>query len=323
MNPKDLRIVFMGTPALAAFSLKTLHESGYNVVAVVTAPDKPAGRGLKLIQSEVKKYALEHGLPLLQPQKLKSPEFLESLQVLQPDVQVVVAFRMLPESVWSFSRLGTFNMHASLLPQYRGAAPINWAIINGETETGVTTFLLDREMDTGKILFQERIPILKNETAGSLHDRIMVIGAGIVIRTIEALAQGKAKPVEQNELITDPSQLKKAPKIFKEDCLIDWKRSCHDIANLIHGMSPIPGAFAVINTDGEEFSLKIFEAEAEGMVHPYKPGEMFTDGKDNLIFTTSDGIIRVKSLQMAGKKRMGASDFLRGFRSEKLKNFPK
>jgi methionyl-tRNA formyltransferase len=322
MNPKDLRIVFMGTPSLAAFSLKALHESGYNVVAVVTAPDKPAGRGLKLIHSEVKKYALEHGLPLLQPEKLKSPEFLESLQVLQPDVQVVVAFRMLPEAVWSLPRLGTFNMHASLLPQYRGAAPINWAIINGETETGVTTFLLDREIDAGKILFQERIPILKNETAGSLHDRIMLIGASIVLRTIDGLAEGKAKPIEQDKLITDPSQLKKAPKIFKEDCFIDWKRSCRDIVNLIHGMSPIPGAYTAIKTDGEEFTLKIFEAEAEEMAHPYKPGEMFIDGKNNLIFTTSDGIIRVKSLQMAGKKRMTASDFLRGFRSENLKNFP-
>jgi methionyl-tRNA formyltransferase len=323
MNSKDLRIVFMGTPALAAFSLKALHESGYNVVAVVTAPDKPAGRGLKLIHSEVKNYALEHGLTLLQPEKLKSPEFIESLQALQPDVQVVVAFRMLPEAVWSLPGMGTFNMHASLLPKYRGAAPINWAIINGETETGVTTFLLDREIDTGKILFQERIPILKNETAGSLHDRIMVIGAEIVLRTIDVLAEGKAKPIEQDELISDPSKLKKAPKIFKEDCLIDWKRSCQDIANLIHGMSPIPGAFTVINTDGEELSLKIFEVEAEVMVHPYKYGEMLTDRKNILIFTTSDGIIKVKSLQMAGKKRMITSDFLRGFRSENLKNLPK
>lgn len=322
MNPKDLRIVFMGTPALAAFSLKIMHESGYNVAGVVTAPDKPAGRGLKLIHSEVKNYALEQGLTLLQPDKLKSPAFLESLQSLQPDVQVVVAFRMLPEAVWSLPKLGTFNMHASLLPQYRGAAPINWAIINGETETGVTTFLLDREIDTGKILFQERIPILKNETAGSLHDRIMVIGADIVTRTIDALAQGKAKPIKQDELITDPLQLKKAPKIFKEDCLIDWKRSCQDIVNLIHGMSPIPGAFTAIKTDGEELSIKIFEAEAEVMLHPYKPGEMFTDGKNTLIFTTSDGIIKVKSLQMAGKKRMTTSDFLRGFRSENLKTFP-
>ncbi|MBW6499251.1 MAG: methionyl-tRNA formyltransferase [Bacteroidales bacterium] len=322
MNPKDLRLVFMGTPALAAFSLRKLHEGGYNVVGVVTAPDKPAGRGLKLQPSEVKKYATEKNIPVLQPEKLKSPEFLEQLKSLAPDVQVVVAFRMLPEAVWSLPEKGTFNMHASLLPQYRGAAPINWAIINGEKETGVTTFLLDREIDTGKILFQERLDIFENETAGSLHDRIMVVGADLVLKTIDALALNQVEPLDQSALIAETSQLKKAPKIFKEDCLIDWKKPCHEVANHIHGMSPFPGAFTVIEVDKREIILKIFEAEAREMTHSYNYGEIFSDGKSILALATPDGIVEVKSLQMAGKKRMSTSDFLRGFRLDDRNNMP-
>ncbi len=322
MNPKDLRIVFMGTPALAAFSLKKLCEGGYNVVGVVTAPDKPAGRGLKLQPSDVKKYATEQGIPVLQPDRLKSPEFLEALKGLAPDVQVVVAFRMLPEAVWSLPPKGTFNMHASLLPQYRGAAPINWAIINGENETGVTTFLLDREIDTGKIFFQEKMAIHENETAGSLHDRIMVAGADLVLKTIDALAQDKVEPLDQSMLLAESSQLKKAPKIYKEDCLIDWKRPCREVVNHIHGMSPFPGAFTVIKVDEKEIILKIFEAAAREMPHTRKYGEISSDGKNLLAFATPDGMVEVKSLQMAGKKRMNTADFLRGFRLDDLKNMP-
>jgi len=322
MNPKDLRIVFMGTPALAAFSLKKLHEGGYNVVGVVTAPDKPAGRGLKLQPSEVKKFGAEQGIPVLQPERLKSPEFLEELKSLAPDVQVVVAFRMLPEAVWSLPPKGTFNMHASLLPQYRGAAPINWAIINGEKETGVTTFLLDREIDTGKILFQAEMTIYENETAGSLHDRIMVAGADLVLKTIDALAENTVEAVEQSALFSESSQLKKAPKIFKDDCLIDWKKPCREVVNHIHGMSPFPGAFTIIKIDEKELVLKIFEAVAQKMTHTYNYGELLSDGKSIFAFTTPDGIVEVKSLQMAGKKRMNTPDFLRGFRLDDLNNMP-
>lgn len=322
MNPKDLRIVFMGTPALAAFSLKRLCQEGYNVVGVVTAPDKPAGRGLKLQPSEVKKYAHEKTIPVLQPEKLKSPEFLEQLKSLAPDVQVVVAFRMLPEAVWSLPPLGTFNMHASLLPQYRGAAPINWAIINGEKETGVTTFLLDREIDTGKILLQEKLAIYENETAGSLHDRIMIAGADLVLKTIDALAQNQIEPLDQSALLAETTQLKKAPKIFKEDCLIDWEKPCQKAVNHIHGMSPFPGAFTLLRVGGKEQILKIYEAEAREFIHTYKYGELLSDGKTSLSFATPDGLVAVKSLQMAGKKRMSTADFLRGFQLEDLHYMP-
>lgn len=308
----------MGTPALAAYSLKVLHENNYNIVGVVTAPDKPAGRGLKLAYSEVKKIALQNELPILQPQKLKDPDFFLQLNTLNPELLVVVAFRMLPESVWSLPRLGTFNMHASLLPQYRGAAPINWAIINGEKETGVTTFLLDKEIDTGKILFQQSMPVAENETAGSLHDKIMVAGAEMVLKTVDALAKGTANPIEQTELIEKNTLLKKAPKIFKEDCLIDWRTSCEEIVNRVHGLSPIPGAYTEITYDGRPLTIKIFEAEAETSRHNYKPGKLISDGKNNLFFTTQDGMVKVKSLQVAGKKRMNTSDFLRGFRIELL-----
>lgn len=312
----------MGTPALAAYSLKVLHEKKYNIVGVVTAPDKPAGRGLKIAYSDVKKYALENGLPILQPQKLKDPDFFSQLNALKPDLQVVVAFRMLPESVWSLPRLGTFNMHASLLPQYRGAAPINWAIISGEKETGVTTFLLDKEIDTGKILFQQTLPVSENETAASLHDKIMVAGAKMVLKTVDALANGTANPIVQSELIEKNTLLKKAPKIFKEDCLIDWRTSCKDIVNRVHGLSPIPGAYTEITYDGRPLTLKIFEAEAEIFQHKYKPGELISDGKNTLFFAAQDGMVKVKSLQMAGKKRMNTPDFLRGFRVELAKSLP-
>ncbi|MEE4175905.1 MAG: methionyl-tRNA formyltransferase [Bacteroides sp.] len=322
MNPRDLRIVFMGTPAIAAFILEAILGEGYQVVGVVTAPDKPAGRGLKIHYSDVKVAALKWDLPIQQPTSLKSPEFQEALQGWKPDVQVVVAFRMLPESVWALPPMGTFNMHASLLPQYRGAAPINWAIINGETETGVTTFLLDREIDTGKILFREKIPVGENETAGQLHDRIQEAGAAIVMKTLDALASGKAKPLDQEGLITNSVELKKAPKIFKEDCQIDWNQPCQQVVNLIHGLSPYPGAFTTISHEGQQTTLKIFEARAKQVPHAKTPGTLFSDGKSNLMFATPDGLVLVNSLQMAGKKRMNTSDFLRGFRAENLRSFP-
>ena len=322
MNPKDLRIVFMGTPRIAAFILEALHREGYQLVGVVTSPDKPAGRGLKLLASDVKQEALKMGIPVLQPKNLKSPEFQQELIDLEPDVQVVVAFRMLPESVWSLPPLGTFNMHASLLPQYRGAAPINWAIINGEQETGVTTFLLDQAIDTGKILFQEKMPILENETAGHLHDRIMEAGASLVMKTLDALAGGQAEPHSQDQLIADPDKLKKAPKIFKEDCQIDWFKPCREVVNLIHGLSPYPGAFTHMIGDEKKTTLKIFEARALHVEHSETPGSLFSDGKEKLLFATPDGLVEVLNLQMEGKKRMSTPDFLRGFRTDHLPNFP-
>lgn len=314
MNPKDLRIVFMGTPAMAAFSLLKLIQHGFNVVGVVTTPDKPAGRGLKLIASDVKKYAIEQNLLVLQPDKLKSPEFINNLQALKPDVQVVVAFRMLPEEVWKIPPLGSFNMHASLLPQYRGAAPINHAIINGEKETGVTTFLLDKEIDTGKILFQERLPIFFNETAGHLHNRIMETGAGLVIKTINEIAHGNINPIDQSNLVKYNLPLKMAPKIYKEDCLINFNKPYQQVVNLIHGLSPEPGAFTIINNGDTNLVTKIFEAQGKQLNHSHNSGVLFTNHKTKLAITTPDGFVFIKSLQVAGKRRMEIGDFLRGFR---------
>ncbi len=318
MNPKDLRIVFMGTPTMAAYALMRLHQQGFNVVGVVTAPDKPAGRGLKFVASEVKKYALEHNIKVLQPEKLKSPEFIDDLHALQPDVQVVVAFRMLPQIVWELPPLGTFNMHASLLPQYRGAAPINHAIINGEKETGVTTFLLDKEIDTGKILMQEKMPILFNETAGHLHNRIMEAGADLVIKTINEIAGGNLKPFDQSKLITNPQQLNLAPKIFKEDCQIDFNKPCQQVVNLIHGLSPEPGAFTILKEGEQALFIKIFEASARQTHHKYNTRELFTNHKNQLAITTPDGFVYVKNLQVSGKRRMEISEFLRGFRFKQI-----
>ncbi len=320
MEAKKLRIVFMGTPELATYSLKKLTDEGYNVRGVVTAPDKPAGRGRKIRIPDVKKFALENNLPVLQPENLKSPEFLDALKALKPDIQVVVAFRMLPEAVWNLPPMGTFNMHASLLPDYRGAAPINWAIINGEKQTGVTTFLLDHQIDTGKILFREKVDIEEGETAGSLHEKIKVAGAGIVLKTIDALAEGTAKPIEQDELIKDPSRLKKAPKIFKEDCRINWNLPCREVANFIHGLSPLPGAYThIISGKNEKLQLKVFEAEPKKIDHGISPGEVLSDNRKKIQFSTPDGVIEIKSLQISGKKRMNAEEFLRGFDFQKVK----
>src|SRR4051812_14112829 len=320
-----MRIIFMGTPQFAVASLDELITAGCDVVAVVTAPDKPAGRGQKVNQSAVKQYADAHGIKVLQPEKLKNPEFIEQLKALQADLQVVVAFRMLPEVVWNMPPKGTINLHASLLPQYRGAAPINWAIINGEKETGVTTFKLQQEIDTGNILLQEKIEIGDNETAGELHDRIKEIGARLLVDTIKGLVEGTLQEVSQSaignlqptiensansSLITDHSLLKHAPKITTQTCQIDWLRSADEIYNLIRGLSPYPAAF----TELGDKTLKIFRSEKEHAPPTSRPGRWETDRKTWLKFACTDGYIHVKDIQLEGKKRMGIEDFLRGYR---------
>lgn len=315
MRGKELRIVFMGTPGFAVASLKKLVENGYNVVGVITAPDKPAGRGKKLTESEVKKYAAEKGLKILQPEKLKNQVFLEELKSLQADLQVVVAFRMLPEVVWNMPRLGTFNLHASLLPQYRGAAPLNWAIINGETKTGVTTFLLDHEIDTGKILFQHEIEIGENDTVGDIHDFLMETGAELVRQTVDALAEGNAKPVPQSELIAN-DQIKHAPKIFKEDCKIDWSKNMQAVRNLIRGLSPYPAAWAnlVHKESGRTLPCKIFFAQPVISEETALAGTIDSDDETYLNVACGDGWLEITDLQLSGKKRMNTTDFLHGFR---------
>jgi len=298
----------MGTPEFAVESLKALVESGENVVAVITAPDKPAGRGQKIQQSAVKQYALSRNIPVLQPEKLKNKDFLDELKSYKADLQVVVAFRMLPEAVWNMPALGTINVHASLLPQYRGAAPINHAIINGETETGVTTFLLQHEIDTGNILLAEKVKIEESDNAGVLHDKLMSAGARTLLKTIEGLKQNTLQPIPQADISTD--QLKHAPKIFKDDCLIDWDNSTARIYNKIRGLSPYPTAFTHLGGK----VLKIFETEKENVGHDMKPGTYQTDGKTYLKFATRDGYLRLLSVQIEGKKKIDIVEFLRGYR---------
>jgi methionyl-tRNA formyltransferase len=314
MSLSLLRIVFMGTPEFAVASLEALVKAGFNIVGVVTAPDKPAGRGMKMTESAVRKFAARKGLTVLQPEKLKDPVFLEALKALQADLQVVVAFRMLPEIVWNMPRLGTINLHGSLLPQYRGAAPINWAVINGDKETGVTTFKLKHEIDTGDILLQERIPIGDNETAGEVHDRMKDIGASVLVETVKGLSNGSLKETPQSSVIeasgSDQVPLHHAPKIFTATCKIDWNKSSEEIYNLIRGLSPYPAAF----TELEDKTLKIFRAEKEWIIPGSKPGRFETDRKTYLKFACSDGYIHVKDLQMEGKKRMLVEEFLRGYR---------
>lgn len=310
---KELRIVFMGTPDFAVASLKQLVDGGYKVVGVITAPDRPAGRGKQLSESAVKKYAVENSLKVLQPEKLKNPDFLEELRALKADLQVVVAFRMLPEVVWDMPRLGTFNLHGSLLPQYRGAAPLNWAIINGETKTGVTTFLLDREIDTGKILFKKEIDIWENDTVGTVHDSLMEIGAKLVTKTVDALAEGNYTAIPQDELAA-ATEIKHAPKIFKEDCKIDWTKDVETVRNLVRGLSPYPTAWTnlVHTKTSQEISTKIFFAlHTDGKTG--QPGTIKTDGKTFLKVACRDGWLQITDLQIAGKKRMKADEFLRGF----------
>lgn len=306
----SLRIIFMGTPGFAVPSLKKLHEAGYDIAAVITAPDKPAGRGLKMTESEVKKFALEKNLKILQPEKLKNPEFINELKSLNAALQVVVAFRMLPEVVWNMPRLGTINLHGSLLPQYRGAAPINWAIINGEEETGVTTFKLQHEIDTGNILLQEKIKIKENDTAGTLHDKMMETGANLLVKTLDELAAGNLKETGQSAVILKANDLKHAPKLVTETAEINWKENVSTIYNLIRGLSPYPAAYTFLN--GKK--LKIFFAEKEISIPSGEPGSMSTDQKTFLKFAGKDGYIVLKEIQLEGKKKMGIDDFLRGWR---------
>lgn len=305
----------MGTPDFAVESLKALVENHYNVVGVITAPDKPAGRGRQLSEPAVKKYAAAKNLPILQPEKLKNPEFLAELDSLNADLQVVVAFRMLPEAVWSKPPLGTFNLHASLLPQYRGAAPLNWAIINGETESGVTTFLLSHEIDTGQIIFQEKVSIDENETVGDLHDRLMEIGASLVLKTVDALAEGRVQPVDQSQLSVGNENLKPAPKIFKDDCRIDWTRDSESVRNLIRGLSPYPAAWTelVHPHKNEVITAKIYAATKDNSSLSSAPGTIQTDGKKFLKIACPDGWLSVTDIQLSGKKRMKIDELLRGF----------
>lgn len=301
------RIVFMGTPEFAVASLDALLQAGFNVVAVVTAPDKPAGRGMKLTESAVKQYAVAHNLPVLQPEKLKAPEFIEALQSLQADLQVVVAFRMLPEIVWNMPPMGTINVHGSLLPQYRGAAPINWAVMNGEKITGVTTFKLQHAIDTGNILLQASMPIGDNETAGEVHDRMKVLGAELLVKTVIGLMDGTIREQPQP---TDNGQLKHAPKIFTETCRIDWNKSAVVIHNQIRGLSPFPGAFTQLHGK----ILKVFESRYSTETHQPPPGTIDSDGKTYIRFAAIDGWVNILTLQLEGKKRMAVAEFLRGYR---------
>ena len=308
---RNLRIIFMGTPEFAVASLNALVDAECNIVGVITAPDKAAGRGLKTQESPVKKYAVEKGLPVLQPEKLKNPDFLRKLAALEADLQVVVAFRMLPEVVWSMPRMGTINVHGSLLPQYRGAAPINWAIINGEKETGITTFKLQHEIDTGNILLQDRIQIGEHETAGELHDKMKMLGAELLVKTVKLLAHGTLEEKQQTQIAEGrKTELKHAPKIFTETCKINWNKPVAEVYNLIRGLSPYPAAFTELNGK----ILKIYKGEKEMQPTSSEPGEIETDQKTYLKFTCIDGAISVKELQLEGKKRMTIEDFLRGYK---------
>lgn len=311
MEKKSLRIVFMGTPEFAEFILRRLVEEHYNIVGVVTMPDKPMGRHGSVLQSSpVKKYAVEQGMTVLQPEKLKDPLFVEQLAALKADLQVVVAFRMLPEIVWNMPRLGTFNLHASLLPQYRGAAPINWAIINGDKETGVTTFFLKHEIDTGDIIHQERIPILPDDNAGTMHDKLMALGADLTVKTLEEILAGTVKQVSQQSL--GESELRPAPKIFKDTCRIDWNQPTARVNDFIRGLSPYPTAWTVLHTSsGEDMDFKIFAAEPVPCT-AQKPGTIICDGRKSLCVTTADGALKLLEVQIAGKKRMDVCAFLCG-----------
>lgn len=309
---KELRIIFMGTPEFAVASLDALIKAGCNIVGVITAPDKPGGRGMQLQESAVKKYSIENKLNILQPEKLKNPEFLEELKSLKADLQVVVAFRMLPEVVWNMPPMGTVNLHGSLLPQYRGAAPINWAVINGEKETGVTTFKLKHEIDTGNILLQESFPIGENETAGEVHDKMKETGASLLVKTVIGLAEGTLSEKQQSSIISTEQEviLKHAPKINTETCVIDWKQPVANIYNLIRGLSPYPAAFTTLN----EKKLKIFSATKEMKKPNEEAGTFSTDGKNYLKYACTDGYIQLQEIQLEGKKKMSIGDFLRGYR---------
>ncbi len=305
----------MGTPEFAVAGLDALIRDGQHVIAVVTSIDKPAGRGRKIKTSPVKDYAQSQNIPVLQPEKLKSPVFLAELQDLQPDLIVVVAFRMLPEQVWKLPPLGTINLHASLLPQYRGAAPINRVLMNGETKTGLTTFFIEKEIDTGKIILQEAVPIDPDEDAGSLHDKMMNTGAALLVRTVRAIAEGTPPLIDQAALIREQDELKTAPKIFTEDCRVDWDQETEVVYNLIRGLAPYPAAWTILkNQAGEEKTLKIFAAEREILPVNEKPGTLLTDDENALEIACRNGIIRLTRIQLEGKKKMDTPEFLRGLK---------
>jgi methionyl-tRNA formyltransferase len=316
MPSNDLRIVFMGTPEFAVASLDALVNAGFTIAGVVTSPDKPAGRGLKIQESAVKQYASRLNVPILQPEKLKNPDFTEQLKKLDANLQVVVAFRMLPEQVWSMPKYGTINLHGSLLPHYRGAAPINWAIINGDTETGLTTFFIEKEIDTGKIIFNDRLPIGPNENAGQLHDRMKEAGGKLLVKTLRAIEAGKYPQMPQSDFIQPGEALKPAPKIFKEDCKINWMLTINQIHNLIRGLSPYPAAWSsFISKNGEmQLTFKIFDCEKEENKHTYSAGEIISDSKKYLKIAVTGGYINITSLQLEGKKRLSAEELLRGFK---------
>lgn len=310
MNSKELRIVYMGTPDFAVAPLRALVEGGYNVVAVVTTPDKPSGRGLKVNESAVKRYAVEVGLPILQPVKLRDEAFVEEFRALNADLGIVIAFRMLPEIIWAAPRLGTFNLHASLLPQYRGAAPINRAIMNGEKVTGVTTFLLNPQIDEGAVLGQVKVDIEPSDNVGTLHDKLMNVGVGLVLDTVERIASGDVTPIEQSEMFD--GALKPAPKIFKEDCHIDFSLSGEKIVNLVRGLSPYPAAWAQLS---DNLTAKIFELEFMPKEIGEAPGTIISDERKYIRVVCADGVVEIKELQLSGKKRMSAEELLRGFRN--------
>lgn len=312
MDKKELRIVYMGTPDFAVAALDKLVSGGYNVVGVITMPDKPVGRHQNTLQaSPVKQYAQQKGLPVLQPEKLKDENFLAALDALQPDLQIVVAFRMLPEVVWNRPRLGTFNLHAALLPQYRGAAPINWAVINGDTETGVTTFFLDHNIDTGRVIRRVPVPISDTDTAGDVHDRLMILGADVVTETVDMILAGNVQAIPQEEMMTD-EPLRPAPKIFKETCRLDTALDVKRAYDFVRGLSPYPAAWLEAHIDGKPFAIKLFRTEKEFAAHVYAPGTLVTDGHKVLKLALSDGFLIIRDLQPAGKKRMPADSWLNG-----------
>lgn len=305
---RDLRIVFMGTPDFAVATLDALVKSKFNVVGVVTAPDKPAGRGQKMQQSAVKKYALEHNLTILQPNNLKSEEFLTELKNLNANLQIVVAFRMLPKEVWQLPAYGTFNLHASLLPNYRGAAPINWVIINGETKTGVTTFFIDEKIDTGSIILQEEVIIGDDETLGELHDKLMEVGSSLVVKTVQQIEKGTVKTIKQPEI-----EEKSAPKIFTETCKINWNDTLTNTYNLIRGLNPYPAAWTTLLNNDDEIKVKIYDVKKESASHQYITGTVITS-KNEIKVAVAGGYIILQSLQLAGKKQMDSKSLLNGFR---------
>lgn len=316
MTKEELKIVFMGTPAFAVESLRLLVEHKYNIVGVITMPDKPAGRGHKIQYSPVKQFALDNKLRLLQPERLKEESFIEELKSLQADIQIVVAFRMLPEVVWNMPPYGTFNLHASLLPQYRGAAPINWAIIRGEKETGATTFFLTHEIDTGRVILQRKIPVNDVDNAGTIHDKLMVLGAEMVVETVERVLAGNLESIEQGQLVSTDETLKSAPKIFKDSCEIHSRLTVEQAHNLVRGLSPYPAAWISIQLPGQTdlVSIKVFESEADDTVTSNKPGTFVSDGKTKAGVVMKDGILWFRVVQAPAKKKMPVEDWLRGLR---------